>query len=496
MQPTQEQQAIVKALSSTQDSLMVTAYAGCAKTTTLTLLAAEQQHIAPNSKGLALAFNVRIKKELESRFPPNFTCYTLNSLGHRVWGSTLGRRLTLDSDKLTRLVNAVCQDNKTKELWSDIKAMVIHGMNAGIVPKGFPDKGLLEDTPEAWADLADEHDRPVAAIPFARRILETSVKEAFKGLISFDDQIYMSALFSSASSWPKFDIVMVDEAQDLSPLNHLQISKFRNCRLIVVGDPKQAIYAWRGADSESMATIKSLRPHWTDLSLTTTFRCPKVIVQRQQGHAPGFTAAPAAPEGDITFWEDWSLDKLPTFSTAIICRNNAPLFSMATKLMRAKRGFTMLGNDLGKNLINLSKRICPLGDTPSETFAGEVIKWAEREIAAATAKGKLHRIPGIEDRAECLVALAEECKSAQEIWTTLTQMYSSPTPTLVLSTGHRAKGLEWEHVVFLDPWRVPSKFAVESESPKQLEQEYNIRYVIETRAKKHLIFANMEGLQQ
>lgn len=493
--PTPEQQAIVEAVKSSTDSLMVTAYAGCAKTTTLTLIAVAQVARDPSTKGLALAFNVRIKKELETRLPSEFSCLTLNGIGHRVWGQTLGKRLELDSNKINRLVSAVSNTLESKELWQDIRSLALQAMMSGMIPQGYPDLGLIPDTLPTWRELAEDLDRDPRAIPYARQVLTNSVKESFKGLISFDDQIYMSALFSTPSSWPKFSFVMVDEAQDLSPLNHLQIRALKGARLVVVGDPKQAIYAWRGADSASMQTMQSLAPAWQHFPLTTTFRCPKLIVERQKFHAPGFRAAPSAPQGEITTWENWNFLDLPKGQTAILCRNNAPLFSIAFKLMRAKRGFTMLGNDIGKNLVSLARKICPLGDTPTTTFLSEVQKWAERKIAEAVAKGHDNRLSSIADRRECLIAIASECKTVKEVQTTLENMYANSSALLTLSTGHRAKGLEWENVVVLDPWRIPSKFALTSGNAGELEQEDNIRYVIETRAKQKLIFADLANLK-
>ena len=120
-------------------------------------------------------------------------------------------------------------------------------------------------------------------------------EKSFEGLISFDDQIYMSAMFHGV--FPRFSVTMVDEAQDLSPLNHIMIQKTAAGRIIAVGDAKQAIYAFRGADSNSMQNLRKLRKEWIDLPLATTFRCPTLIVNRQQDHAPGFTAFHTNPQG-------------------------------------------------------------------------------------------------------------------------------------------------------------------------------------------------------
>jgi superfamily I DNA/RNA helicase len=53
---------------------------------------------------------------------------------------------------------------------------------------------------------------------------------------------------------------------------------------------------------------------------------------------------------------------------------------------------------------------------------------------------------------------------------------------ITLITGHKAKGLEWETVYFLDDWLIG-----------QDEQEQNLRYVIATRARENLFYVDSKG---
>ena len=50
-------------------------------------------------------------------------------------------------------------------------------------------------------------------------------------------------------------------------------------------------------------------------------------------------------------------------------------------------------------------------------------------------------------------------------------------------TVHKAKGLEWRQVAILDPWRMPSKWAI---TEQDQQQERNIQYVAVTRAMEEL----------
>lgn len=504
--PTPEQAAIIAAAQERSESILVRAYAGCAKTTTLELIAK-----ALPQGGLALAFNVKIKKELEKRFPASFTIKTMNGLGHSAWGAALGKRLTLDEKKLGRIVTAVMREanySASADDWAVVKQLAQSAMTQGLVPREFTQKGLVEDKQAFWDDLAtDLLGSPDDTLcGFARQAIIANVKEGFAGTISFDDQIYLSTMFGGR--FPRFPLVMVDEAQDLSPLNHVQVRKCASDRLIVVGDEKQAIYSFRGADTASISKLRALRPEWIELPLATTFRCPRRLVTRQRGHVPDFKAFHANTEGDIFEWNSadepaqraWGHQKLFGLGhteIAVLCRNNAPLLSLAFKLLRKQIGVTMIGRDIGKGLILLSKKIIPDDNTNAEGCFAAISAWRANESAKAVATGHDERLDAIEDKAESLLAILEgsAAQSARGLRARLGELFARDSGRVVLSTGHRAKGLEWDLVVHLDPWRVPSKWATRAAQKgdlRAMEQELNLRYVIETRAKRALALANLE----
>lgn len=521
--PTPEQQAILSAVRASRDSLMITAFAGTGKTTTLCMIA----QTLPSQPALALAFNVSIKKELEKRFPSFWKVMTMNGLGHLAWMRAIrGKTIVLEERKLGKIITQVFKDHSyqgNEDAWTSIRQLVSAAMQAGIVPAARPHKGLRPDTPETWAMLADSlwlQDIGELEIALARRILEISVEQSFEGIISFDDQIYMPTLFNG--QFPRYGLVMVDEAQDLSPLNHIMVNRASGGRLIVVGDPKQAIYAFRGADSSSMEKLRKLRPQWIDLPLATTFRCPKVVVDRQQKHAPGFTAfhtnaigevkkhlrfppKPQAADGTVLPYNDhagpitWNWQWVETInahrSIAILSRNNAPLLKIAFKLLRANVPVTMLGRDIGKTLVALSKKVLPDDDMKAPECVSAVALWRDNQIALANANGQEEKVANLHDQAECLLAVIEGAKAetASAIRWYLRELFERSSGHVVISTIHRSKGLEWDTVLHLDPWRIPSKHAMQN--PAQMQQENNLQYVCETRCKRLLIEANLEDFE-
>lgn len=495
--PTPEQSAIIEAARSSA-SLMVNALAGTGKTTTLTMLA----QALPTEPILALAFNKKIKEELEKRFPSNFTIMTMNGLGHKAWAGSLNKRkLFIDDRKLSRLTTDALRPFKdSKDSWSAIKMLVCHAMRRGLVPSQFQHaKGFIPDTPEIWETLDVECDAGLTQDErkLARKILVSSIEEGLAGKITFDDQVYLPVVFHG--NFPRYNIVLVDEAQDLSPLNHAMLKKVCAGKLIVVGDPRQAIYAFRGADSKSMASIKALKREWIELPLNTTFRCPKAVVERQQTHAPGYVAAEGNPEGQIIDWthSEWTWESLSAIrhgsDLAMLCRNNAPLVSMAFKLIKRGIGVNMLGREIGKGLEILAKKLDPDTAMSIAEFSKALEDWRESNFSAAEANDDQTKMENIQDKYECFHAVIEghNVATTRDLITALRNIFASEG-NVILASGHKSKGLEWSTVVHLDPWRIPSKFA---KTEAEIEQENNLRYVLETRTKHTLILVSVKNFK-
>lgn len=497
LSPTPEQAAIIEAAKQPQ-SLIVNALAGTGKTTTLTMLA----KALPKKPALALAFNKKIKEELEKRFPPNFTVMTMNGLGHRAWSFTIHKsKMMVDANKLNRLTRQALQrfpDSQSQ--FVNIRALIVLAMQRGLVPSRFENAvGLLADTPDNWAALDEELDSGLTPDErkLARHILAESIDEGLAGRISYDDQIYLPVVFNDA--FPKFQTVLVDEAQDLSPLNHEMLRRVATDKLIVVGDPRQAIYAFRGADHNSMENIKSLRPEWIELPLNTTFRCPQLVVERQHDHAPEYVAAECNPLGQIRdlTTQAWSwkiIKEASNGSIAILCRNNAPLLSMAFKLLRHNVGVNMLGREIGRGLSNLCKKLCPDITTPISDFQAILNNWFETEKSKAEVNEDGTKLDSIIDRYECIMAVLENQRpsNVKALIAAIDGLFAKDSGLVTLATGHKAKGLEWDTVIHLDPWRIPSRWA---KKPEEITQENNLRYVLETRTKHTLILANLSTFE-
>lgn len=509
--PTVQGQQIIDAWTSTPGlSVMIDAYAGTGKTTFL-------QQLAPNiteSRVLLLAFNKKNAEDLKSKMPMRFDCSTMNSIGHRAIQRSIAKRLKVDENKSSKFIKAISQKMGIQRLEGDdyMNAVTLTRLakSYGLMPSVFPQyKTIVPDDESGWESLADMQmiELSTELVYLVRQTLIEGNKAILsEGLIDYDDQVYFSTL--GVGSYEKYEVVGVDEAQDLSLINHMQVRKslFPHSRLIIVGDPKQAIYAFRGASSKSMHQMLELRDNFQRFPLSLTFRCSKLVVERNVEHAPGFEAAPNCLHGDFYKMPyEWTFDNIDKVKAspkvAILCRNNAPLLGMAFKLIRSGRGVTMLGRDIGKSLGRLLHTICgSKKDQPIEDVLRKTNEWRDKEISLAIANGKEERLAMIEDRAESIIAVAEGCggTTLEDVEQALISLFEDQSGLITLGTGHRAKGMEWETVVHLDPWRIPSKHAKTAEEngdPTPREQEMNLKYVIETRSKNVLIEANLKGFE-
>lgn len=481
MTPTTEQALIIEAARSTKDNLLLSALAGAAKTSTLVMIA----NALPTEPALCLAFNKKIANEMTLRLPGHVQCKTLNALGHGIWAQACKpRKLTLNARKsyeiLKGLIDALKRGEKSDayETFSETLKLISQAKLAGYIPDNCPSGKRLVECADFWSSL--DEDAEELSRDLVDRALNESIAQGYRGIIDFDDQVYLPTLFGG--TFPRFPLVLVDEAQDLSALNHAMLDKLVVSRLIAVGDPWQSIYAFRGALTTSMSSLRE-RFNMKEMNLSVSFRCPRAIVLRARERAPHMQWAPAAPEGEVNAPTEWSSSTIRD-GAAIICRNNAPLFRLAFQLIRAGRGVTVVGSDIGPSLVKSLKKLGPEDMDYAKTEKA-IDAWEVERLRKA--KGKA----ATKDKAECLRVFLSVGGSLAGAIGYAESIFKSTGPIQLLS-GHKSKGLEYDHVFHLDPERIPSPFA---ESPEEIEQELNIGYVILTRAKQSYTEISMEGYQ-
>jgi superfamily I DNA/RNA helicase len=472
--PTDEQVQIMDRLSQTDDNILVNALAGSGKTTTIEMMI----NSLPDSQPcLYLAFNKSIVKEAEERMPSYCKVQTLNSLGHRVWGQATGKKLSIDLKNpkthviVRQLITELHRDDKDEawDRYSEICKAINMAKHLGYIPAGkFPTARPLTDRQGLEGRLEDKFS------DFCWSLIDNalciSIKAAYDGGIDFDDQIYMPTLFGG--SFPRFPTVFIDEDQDLSPVNHAMLHKMRQSRMVAVGDRWQAIYGFRGAETNGVDKIKH-DFNMVELPLSYSFRCPENIVRAVHWHVPHMRWVKTG--GVYAQLQDLDPGSIPDGST-FVCRNNAPLFRAAFALLSQKRSVSVAGSDIGPRIIKLLKKI-GAPDDKSEDLVFKIEAWREEQLQRTNAPAT------VEDTAECLKIFATWGATRDQA-ISYANWIMAQHGTIHLTTGHKAKGREWENVYHLDKGLL-----------KPEGQDFNLKYVITTRSASNLYEVGTEAMK-
>jgi superfamily I DNA/RNA helicase len=434
---------------------------------------------------------------------------------------------------ITRLTGRDIWDlrRKDRELLSIICQLVdLCKMNlVNLYPDGDPDErgGSILDL-AAHYDI-DLNGRPAQVLDLVPRVLEESKNVAEHGVITYADMIWLPIALNL--NVYRYDMLLVDEAQDLNRCQQALATRAGR-RLILCGDPRQAIYGFAGADSESMSRMER-ELTGTDrgcihLPLTVTRRCGRAIVAEAKQLVPDFDAHETNPEGKITF-RSMSSEKSTTVpedannyhllvadGDMVLCRCNAPLVSECFRFIKNGRKANIQGRDVGAGLIRTVEKLMkgyvppptqsPRLDSAERQEAQDIVTTAEivelhRRLSDYTRDemAKEHtkrnpseqRIINLQDKEDCIGCFTEGAKTTAEVVAKINAVFTDDKDVqgIRLSSVHKAKGLEAKRVFILTPKGAPMPHPM-AKSPWERAQEMNIKYVAITRAIEELVYVS------
>lgn len=473
-----EQKAIFEEAKSGSGNVTVVARAGTGKTTTII----EAFRHAPEETILYAVFNKKNQREAVSKITdPRVEVKTLHALGYafiqRVW-SGVKPDDSVEYDRLEQVAGNSLPD----EVRDAIIKLVGFGKNCLLKPTVG---GLIELAEERGIDAADSESKEMGGWVVARiaavalKVIEASHERDILNRISFNDMVYLPVAMGWVRPW--FNFVVVDESQDM---NAPQIEMARLAckgRLWLVGDDRQAIYIFRGAMHNCMSLFEE-RFAAKRLTLTTTYRCPKLVVQMAAQYVPDYHAADSAPEGIVRDTEISNIITQAVIGDAILSRINAPLMPLCLRLLRQGIPARIEGRDVGKMLLSIIKKL-KAKSVPD--FVKRVQTWGDKQIArAGRSKNMAAKVETIKDQVDTLIALAEGAANVGEIESRTLSLFQNSDdrgvrPAVVLSSTHKAKGLEWERVFVLRETYL--------RKGKESREEENLLYVAITRSKAELV---------
>lgn len=481
-------------------SCILEAVAGAGKTTTLI-----EALKLMGGKIFFGAFNKDIANEIAARagYREGLFVSTMHAAGFRAWRRAAGN-VVVNADKCKHIFRAAVERNPDAgygPLEGSVLKLVSLAKQAAV---GITKRA---EDPNIWLDLIEHYDIEVfdeetstdntdLIIKLARKTLEESVN-LDNVSVDFDDMIY--APLKHNVRMFEHDWVLIDEAQDTNEARRLLALRLlkRGGRLVAVGDRHQAIYGFTGADSNSLDLIAQA-VNADRLPLTTTFRCPKRVVQFAKTWVSHIEAASTAPEGLIIHSTADQLQTMAKPGDAVLCRFNAPLLEYVYKFIAIGVPALIQGRDIASGLQSLARR---WKVKKLQSLLDRLEIYRERETAKYRVKEQEAKAAAVEDRVNCLtvivnriMAIDPNCTNpVQRVCEEIDKLFARgdddkiDTSKVVLFTSiHKSKGREWNRVVWLQTG--PSNWA---RKEWEQEQEDNLCYVAATRSKNELVLIDI-----
>lgn len=428
MKPNLEQQAIIDAFLGRSGSIAVNALAGTGKTTTLKMLA----QAAPNQRMQYLAFNRAIADDAKAKMPRNVDVATMHSLAYRAMkpdrarlemrlnGTYVAQRLGLTSVNVR--VDFGDFSLTPAQQGAAIIATVARYCNSGdldLAAKHVPSwQTIFEECPRSLDD-----DQGLKQIIFRGAEKLWSDMRSRKGDCPITHDTYLK-LWALAMGQIRTDVLFLDEAQDSSGV-FLQILGNQKGRIVYVGDQNQQIYAWRGA-VDALDRIQSDQR----LYLTRSYRFGQQIADQAN------RMLTCLGEQHLLIGEG-SGDRTDG-SRAILTRTNAKAITLFCDNPNAQ----LVG---AKEFLGTVKALDALRSGRGSTGAFALFPtYADLMEYVATPDGSdLRPLIDLVDRLGIDDVLCRLERAAA----------SSRRSTLTISTVHKSKGREWDHVEIQSDWR-------------------------------------------
>lgn len=475
MIPSTQQQAIFDWFKRGTGNLIVRARAGTGKTTTIVA----GVEYAAEPRILVCAFNKRMQIEIAGKLTcPRAEAKTLHSVGFRFVRRAWPEVRLDEKDNRAQVIarKAIAKVSGVQE--GEISDEVVLGVHKLV---SLAKNTMPRATAEQLIDLADVFDAHVEAVEDtalgAAGVLALELTKTRDGWIGFDDMIYLPVV----QNWirPSYEMTVVDEAQDMNVVQLEMAQRVTQGRMVIVGDDRQALYAFRGADTGALNRLKAaLRAQ--ELPLTTSYRCPKSVIRAAAELVPDFKAPATAPEGSVNrITENYMLSVISD-GDFLLSRTNAPLAKFCLRLIRDGKPAKIEGRDVSKSLAALVKR---RRATNILDLSDRLHAWARYEEGRLKATKRANvqvRIDAIHDQVETIEALSDGLTTVKELLERIHDFFeSAAVAPIVCSTVHRAKGLESDRVFVLED-------TLYLGGNRHTLEEENIHYVAITRAKREL----------
>ncbi len=516
--PSKYQKDIFNFILKDNRNAVVSAVAGSGKTTTLL----KALDLIPEDKSvLFLAFNVSIRDELKKRIPENknIDVMTVHGFGYTIMKNFYDCTVDNKSLKYRNLLwdifyfySGEKPDGLDKYNFNEEQYKFVKNIYDELQDKNIDKYKFVSDV-VSLCNLSRQHlvnfdIKPIGVGEINKIAGIHSISNedgesivswylsklgmSYVKVLDYTDMISIPNILNHQSQ--TYDFVFIDECQDLNTCHRLLMQKALKPdggRFIAVGDPKQAIYGFAGADHESYQKLKDL-PNTVELPLSYTYRVSPEILNLVRHLNPAIIAHTKNRRGRVV--ENFSYKDIQD-GDMVLCRNTFPVVSLCLKLLSEGKKSYIIGSDFGKSLVGMISNCFRKNEEYNMTnVICCLLKDKEKLIEKIMTNHTMKRNEALEDNQ--VILLSEKIQAIESL------SYGIDDPKIViqkiedlfsddkksgicLSNVHKSKGLESERVFIIHPELFPSKYAT---LPWQIEQEKNLEYVAYTRAKTTLGF--------
>ena len=468
--PSIYQEAIFNHIKNSSQNAVIEAVAGSGKTTTLI----ESLKIANTDSVIFVAFNKHIAEELKPKVPKGVRVSTMHSFGYEQILRTYGK-IPIDNSKVKKIIQA-----KSRDLY------LLHSENKNEYAE---DLSSLVDLLRLNLCSSVDEVLEVAYKHSLNNISDNLVNDAFiimkemnrtRNSIDFVDMIYIPA--SEDIKIKQFDLVLVDECQDLSKSQIQLMKKMKSDggRIIAVGDRNQAIYGFGGADSQSFQALTQME-NTILLPLSISYRCSKSVIREAQKIVPSIEYSENSIEGMVNHNGSMSNIKDGDF---VLCRMNAPLISNALRCLASGTKASVKGIDIGSRIISNLKSTKGSDLKKSLHILKNKYFKAKEEFEDSNDRKSRVKLMSLEDMLNATQILSVGCHTIDNVNRKINDLFNdTETKGIIFSSVHKSKGLEADNVHIIKPELMPlENVTLEWEE----EQENNLHYVAITRSKNTL----------
>jgi DNA helicase II / ATP-dependent DNA helicase PcrA len=482
------QSGVFHCLTDQTGNVQVRAVAGSGKTTTIVAGFQFWVEKFPTQTAIFICFNKLNADQLQAKVPKSVQARTF----HSVCFSAVKRqfpKIVLDNMKSFNTANAIM-------LRAGVHRDDLRAATSEMVKAHSLLRGTMTDinSPEAISKTLNsyEMDFDFQDIWMSKLAQYDFTMKSNTMICTFDEMLTM--VVDHHISLPKFDLVAIDESQDLN-LIQIHIANLLvkpTGRIIAIGDPNQSMYRFRGADSSAMDKMSEIFNTQHHLPLSICYRCAKSIIELAQKYVPTIQAADNAPVGTVI---NSPAKNLPSTinslnaGTMVVCRANAPLVKHALSLIRQNKRVIVRGKDIGASIIKFYKDALKATRAQNITqLMYDLPQYTHKKMDKLIAMQKDAQAEALQDKSDTLMVIMEDCDNFNEIESRCSTLFSDITPEncITFSSIHRAKGLEADVVVWLFP-QINYYFLEKTSNADVIQQEQNICYVAITRAIHTLI---------